>query len=74
MRVFSHARLACKSGANIQMGSVSYANGAGRWVSNYWGEDPLGTPLGICRSACAASKLQRQRGLTTHAFSGCKMT
>ena len=28
MRVFSHARLGCKNGANIQMGSVNYVNGA----------------------------------------------
>ena len=74
MREFSHARLACKSGANIQMGSVSYANGVGRWASSYWGEDPLGAPLAICRAACVSSKPQQIRGLTTHTSSGCKMT
>ncbi len=74
MRVFSHASLACKNGANIQMGSVNYVNGAERWASSYWGEDPLGAPPGICRAPCVASKLQRPQGLTMRVFSGCKMT
>ena len=74
MRVFSHARLAYKNGANIQMDFVNYVNGTERWASSYWGEDPLGAPLAICRAACAASKPQQSRGLTTHAFSGCRMT
>ena len=71
MRVFSHARLAYKDGANIQMGSVSYVRGTESWVSSYWGVDPSGAPPGICRAACVASKLQRLQGLTKN---GCKMT
>jgi hypothetical protein len=47
---------------------------AERWVLSYWGEDPLGTPPGICRTACVASKLQRLQGLTIRVFNGCKMT
>ena len=74
MRVSSHARLACKNGANIQMGFVSYVKGAERWASSYWGEDPLGEPPGIYRAACVASKLQRLQGLTMHVFSECKTT
>ena len=74
MREFSHARLACRSGANTLMGSVSYANDVGRWASNCWGEDSLGAPLDICRAACAVSKPQQIRGLTTQASSGYKTT
>ena len=74
MRVFSHPRLPCKNGANIQMGSVNYVNAAERWASIYWGEDPLGSPPDIFRSACVASELQRLQGLTIRVFSGCKTT
>ena len=74
MRVFSHARRACKNGANIQMGYLNYVNVAESWASSYWEEDPLGAPPGICRAACVASKLQRLQGLTIRVFSGCKMT
>ncbi len=34
----------------------SYVRGVEKWVSNYWEEDPLGAPPGICRAACVASK------------------
>ena len=74
MRVFSHARLVYKDGANIQMGYVNYARGVEKGVSNYWEEDPLGTPPGICRAACVASKPQRSQEPTIHAFIGCKTT
>ncbi len=74
MRVFSHARLVYKDGANIRMGYASYVRDVEKWVSNYWGEDPLGAPPGICRAACVASKLQRPQELIMRASSGCKMT
>ena len=74
MRVFSHARLAYKNGANIQMEFVNYVNGAERWASSHWGEDPLGTPRDIYRGGCVSSKLQRLQGLTMHVFSECKTT
>ncbi len=74
MRVFSHARLAWKNVANIQMGSASSVSAAERWASNYWGDDPPAAPLGICRVVCAASKPQRLQGLTMRTFSGYKMT
>ena len=74
MRVFSHAWLAYKDGANIQMGSVSYVRGAESWVSSYWGEDPFGAPPGICRAVCVTSKLQRPQELIMLASIGCKMT
>ncbi len=52
MQVLSHVRLVYKDGANIQTGYVNYVRGVEKWVSNYWGEDPLGAPpgqeLGIC--------------------------
>ena len=31
---------------------MSYVRGVEKWVSNYWGEDPLGAPPGIFRAAC----------------------
>ena len=74
MRVFSHARLVYKDGANIQTGYVNYARGVEKWVSNCWEEDLLGAPPGIYRAACVASKPQRPQEPTTHAFSGCKTT
>ena len=74
MRVFSHAWLACRNGANTQTGFVNSVNGAERWESSCWGEDPLGAPPVICRAACVASKLQRLQGLTMRVFNGCKMT
>jgi len=74
MRVFSHARLVYKDGANIQMGYASYARDAEKWVSNYWEEVPLGAPPGIWRAACVASKPQLPQEPTIHVFSGCKTT
>jgi hypothetical protein len=74
MRVFSHARLVYKDGANTRMGYASYARDAEKWVSNYWEEDPLGAPPDIYRAACVASKPQRPQEPTIHAFSGCKTT
>jgi hypothetical protein len=62
IRVFSHTRLVCKNGANIQMGFVNYVNGAERWDSIYWGEDPIGTPPGIYRAVCVVSKFHRIQG------------
>ena len=74
MRVFSHARLVYRNGANIQMGYANYVNVAERWDSSYWGEDPLGAPPDICRAVGVVSKLQRIQGLTMRVFSGCRKT
>ena len=74
MRVSSHVSLACRNGANTQTGFVNSVNGAERWASSYWGEDPLGAPPDICRAACVASKLQRLQGPTMRVFNGCKTT
>ncbi len=74
MRVFSHARLVYKDGANIRMGYASYVRDVENWVSNYWEEDPLEAPPGICRAVCVAAKPQRPQEPTIHAFSGCKTT
>jgi hypothetical protein len=59
MQVFSHVNRVYKDGATTQTGYVSYVRGVERWVSNYWGEDPLEAPPGICRAVCVASKPQR---------------
>ena len=74
MRVLSHARLAYRNGATIQMGYADYVNVAERWVSSYWGEDPLWAPPDICRATCVASKLHRIQGLTIRVFSGFRKT
>jgi hypothetical protein len=73
MQVFSHARLVCKSGANIQMGSANYVSAAERLASNCWEEDQPAAPLGIFRAVCAFFRLQRQQGLTRPAFNRYKM-
>jgi len=74
MRVFSHARLVYRDEANIRMGFASYVRDVEKWVSNYWGEDPLGAPPGTYRAACVASKPRQPQEPTIHAFSGCKTT
>jgi hypothetical protein len=53
---------------------VNFVNGTDRWVLNNWGEDLLGAPPDIYRSAYVASKLQRIQGLTMRVFNGSKMT